>query len=227
MFIRVTIDTTTKEATSMNNSYYKNVYMSLRNSMINREMGDKLEDAVLIDCGEMKLALKEAVPSSALLIAYSMLYYPKWLSTGEKPVAMPIEKFIGGVNNPHFRLLFNPYLAMIAASIGSYAGFWTLEYSKLQRTVMITPNVSNPLVAETLRRIRDEQITFAEAREVFIELMTDDTYAATVPLADDYIANASFIADQSASSDGGYEGEVNVVDFAESFEKEQAYEEAK
>lgn len=188
----------------MNNSYYKNVYMSLRSSLINRDMGDKLEDAVLVDCGIAKLALKEAVPSSALLIAYSMLYYPQWLETHQEdigPVSMPIEKFIGGVNNPNFRLLFNPQLAMIAAAIGSYAEFWTLNYSKIRGTTMIKPNMDNPLVKETLRRIKEDQVTFAEAREVFIELMTDDTFAAIVPLADDYIANASFIAENAASAD--------------------------
>lgn len=211
----------------MNNSYYKNVYMSLRNSMINREMGDKVEDAVLIDCGESKLALKEAVPSSALLIAYSMLYYPKWLGNKKEPTALPIEKFIGGVNNPHYRLLFNPHLAMIAAAIGSYAGFWTLSYSKLQRTVLIKPNLDNALIAETSRRIREEQLTMSQAREVFIELMTDDTYAAVVPLADDYIANASFIAEQTVKADEGYEAVTNTVDLSDSFGKENEYEEAK
>lgn len=118
----------------INKDYYKNVYMSLRSALINRDMGDKLEDAVLIDCGIAKLAVKEVIPSSALLISYSMLYYPQWLETYQEdigPISLPIEKFIGGVDNPFFRLLYNPQLAMIAAAIGSYADFWTLSYSRL------------------------------------------------------------------------------------------------
>ena len=206
-----------------NTDYYKNVYMSLRASLIDRNNGDKVEDAVFVDCGIAKLALKPEVPSPALLIAYSMLYYPKWLGTATDefpPVSKPIEHFIGGANNPNFRLLYNPEVAMIAAGIGAYAELWTLHYSKIQGTTMITPNMDNPLVKETHRRVISDNLTFKNAREVFIELMMDEQYASIVPLADDYIANASFIAENVASNDEPYPVEAQTLDLSKEFAKE-------
>ncbi len=184
--------------------YYQNVYASLRGAMIDRDAGDKTEDAVMVDFISAKVALKEHIPSSALLIAYSMLYYPGWLDTGDEdilPIGRPVENFAGGVENSAFPLLFNIHMTMIAVAVGIYAKLWTIQYSHVMGTILIYPNMNNPLVQETQRRIRSERLSFSHAREVFIELMQREEYALEVPLADDYIANANFIIEAEASVD--------------------------
>lgn len=206
----------------MSTDHYQTVYMSLRGAMIDRANGDKEEDATLINLGAVHIALKKEIPSSALLIAYSMLYYPGWMQEGYKegltPVGKRIEDFIGGINNPHFNLLFNPEMAMIAAAVGAYAGFINLHYSAVAGTTMVNVNTDSPIVQETRRLIVEESRRFVHARDTFIELMKNDDYAVNVPLADDYIANASFIAENEASIDGEYTAEVQHVDLSTEFE---------
>lgn len=186
-------------------SYYKSIYTSLRASMIDRDMGDKPEDAILIDFVSAKVALKPEIPSAALLIAYSMLYYPGWLPGGYDkglvPVGHTVETFVGGVENPAFPLLFNIEMAMIALAVGRYADLWTVQYSPFLQTILVNPNLNNPLVKETRKRIVEEQLTFSNARDVFIELMKQEEYKGDIPLADDYVANASFIAEAEATVD--------------------------
>ena len=201
--------------------HYENVYMALRGSMIDRDMGDKEEDAVLIDMGASHIALKKAIPSSAILIAYSMLYYPGWMKEGYKeglnPISKKVEEFDGGVNNPKFKMFFNIQMVMIAAAVGSYAGLWTLKYSKMLHTTMITPNLEHPVVQETRRRI-NEGSTFKDARDTFIELMKNDDYAIKIPLADDYIANAKFVPLATAAVDEDYIAETKHLDLSQQFE---------
>lgn len=186
--------------------YYNHIYTALRSSMINRDEGDKPEDAVLIDFKSAQVALKPDIPSAALLISYSMLFYPGWLknsdpATGQVPVGYTIETFIGGVDNPAYPLLFNIELGMIALAVGCYAGYWTVHYSTILGTILVNPIMENPLYVETRRRIIQDNLTFANARDVFVELMQNEEYKGTVSLADDYVANAKFIQDASASID--------------------------
>lgn len=206
----------------MNTDHYQTVYMALRAAMVDRKNGDLEQDAVLVNVGAVHIALKKEIPSSALLIAYSMLYYPKWLkeAKGDNLVAVGkrIEQFVGGIENPNFNLLFNAEMAVIASAIGSYAGFLNLHYSPVLHTTMINPNMETPIVKETHRLINERNLTFADARDTFIELMKEDDYAVNVPLADDYIANATFIAEASIDADGEYTAEVEQVDFAAEFE---------
>lgn len=201
--------------------YYKNVYTSLRSAMIDREMGDKPEEAVLIDFVSAKVALKPLIPSSALLIAYSMLYYPNWLNDGRSTdhelvpiISRPIEDFVGGVENYRFPLLFNINMGMIAVAVGVYAKLWTVQYSRIMQTIMISPNIDHPLVKETQRQIKQERLDYTQARKVFIELMSQEEYSIDMPLADDYIANASFIQEASARVDdsGEYAKQVQEID---------------
>ena len=206
----------------MGTDHYQSVYMSLRGAMIDRANGDKEEDAVLINLGAVHIALKKEIPSSALLIAYSMLYYPGWMKEGYNskltPVGKRIENFIGGIDNPRFNLLFNPEMAMIAAAIGSYAGFLNLHYSSMLKTTMVNVNTDSAIVQETRRLIVEENRQFVHARDTFIELMKQDDYAVTVPLADDYIANARFITENTAAIDQEYTASVEQVDFSAEFE---------
>lgn len=202
--------------------HYENVYMALRGSMIDRDMGDKTEDSVLIDMGASQIALKESIPSSAVLIAYSMLYYPQWMKEGYaeglNPISKKVEEFDGGVHNPNFKMFFNIQMVMIAAAVGSYAGLWTLHYSKLLHTTMITPNLDHPVVKETRRRIVEEKIGFKDARDTFIELMKNDDYAIEIPLADDYIANATFVPMATAAVDTDYIADTQHLDLSHEFE---------
>lgn len=206
----------------MSKDYYKNIYMSLRSAMIDRENGDEEADAILVNVGAVHIALKKEIPSSALLAAYSMLYYPGWLKEGANngliPIGKQIEQFVGGVDNPKFKLLFNIELAMIAAAIGSYAGFLKLHYSPVLETTMVNVNMESPIVKETHRLVNEEGLTFKDAREVFISLMKQDDYAVNVPLADDYIANATFITEKTAAVDEEYTAEVQQIDLSAEFE---------
>jgi hypothetical protein len=188
-------------------SYYKHIYTSLRSAMIDRDMGDKEEEAVLVDFVSGQIALKPSVPSAALLVSYSMLFYPNWLNQANpeqniEPVAPTIEDFLGGANNPKFPLLFNVHLGMIAAAIGVYAGLWKVQYSHVLRTILIQADMAHPLVRETYEQIkREPNLTYSNARELFIELMQQEEYAQGIYLADDFIANASFIKEAEATAE--------------------------
>lgn len=205
----------------MNTDYYRSVYASLRGAMIDRANGDREEDAVLVDMGAVHIALKKEIPSSALLVAYSMLYYPGWMKEGAKgglvPIGKRIEDFVGGIANPRFNLLFNIEMAMIAAAVGSYAGFVKLHYSPVIQTTMVNPNMESPIVLETHRLINERNLKIKDARDVFIDLMKQDDYAVNVPLADDYIANATFITENTAAIDQEYTANVQQVDFSGEF----------
>lgn len=208
--------------------FYEHIYASLRGAMIDRNHGDKLDEAVLIDFKSAQVALKKEIPSAALLIAYSMLYYPNWLNNssveqGFEPSMMPIENFIGGVNNYKFPLLFNIYMGMIAAAVGNYAGLYKLKYSPILQTTVIIPNMENSLVKETQRMIKENHLTYKDARDIFIYLMQQEEYRGDIPLADDYIANATFIPDVIASKDNDdwiKTQKTIAVDFKKEFEKE-------
>lgn len=207
-------------------SYYNHVYTALRSSMIDRDMGDKEEDAVLIDFKSAIVALKPEIPSAALLISYSMLFYPNWLASGYKenlvPVGHKVEDFVGGVENPMFPLLFNTEMAMIALAVGRQADLWDVHYSVVLGTILINPNLDNPLVKETRKRIATEQLGFPEARNLFIELMKQEEYKGNIPLADDYVANAKFIEEASVAVDTDANAmiqEAMQVDFKDTFGK--------
>lgn len=179
------------------NKNYERIYMSLRNALANED--DNLDDVVYVKFDKTSIALKKEIPSTSLLLVYSMLYYKGWLE--EVTITpKPIDNFIGGNNNPHFKLLFKPELAVIAAAIGSYAGIFDLEYSSILGTTLITPRLGNPLVDKTVDLINNQKVGFQEAREVFIELMSDPDIGCLFPLADDYIANAKFIEENHAST---------------------------
>lgn len=205
-------------------SYYKSIYTSLRSAMIDRDMGDDPNDAVVIDFVSAQVALKPEVPSAALLISYSMLFYPNWLadadpSIGKPPMGKTVEEFMGGVNNPGFPLLFNPELTMIATAIGIHAGLWTIHYSNVLGTVFINPNMENPLVLKTREMILENGLNFTNARDVFIELMQQEKYVGNIRLEDDYIANATFIPEAQASVDEipDYAKEAMSVDLSGEF----------
>lgn len=207
-------------------SYYNHVYTALRSSMIDRDMGDKEEDAVLIDFKSAIVALKPEIPSAALLISYSMLFYPNWLANGYKenlvPVARPVEDFVGGVENTFFPLLFNTEMAMIALAVGRQADLWDVHYSVVLGTVLINPNLNNPLVKETQKRIVNDGLGFTQARDLFIELLKQEEYKGNIPLADDYVANAKFIEEASASVDSDANAKIEEamqVDFKDTFGK--------
>jgi hypothetical protein len=208
--------------------FYKNVYTSLRSAMIDRNQGDKVEDAKLVDFVAGQIALKPEIPSAALLISYSMLYYPGWLNDGTNtdyglvPVSHTIEDFLGGVENPKFPLLFNVHMGMIAMAVGIYAGLWKVSYSQVLQTILIAPNMESPLVKETAARIKKDQLTFTDARDVFIELMQQEEYKGDIALADDYVANATFIAEAGASVDDDATAKIEEaiqVDFSKDFGK--------
>lgn len=205
-------------------SFYESIYTSLRSAMIDRDMGDNPEEAVVIDFVSAQVALKPEIPSAALLISYSMLFYPTWLATadpsvGKVAIGKTVEEFMGGVNNPNFPLLFNPELTMIAVAVGIRAGFWKIHYSSVLHTILINPNMENPLVLKTREMILEHGLNFSNARDLFIELMQQEEYAADVPLADDYIANATFIPDAEASVDSvpEYAKEAMAVDLSKEF----------
>lgn len=186
-------------------SYYKHVYAALRSAMIDRDMGDKEEDAVLIDFKSAQVALKPSIPSAALLIAYSMLYYPRWLNTADTerglvPVGLPIEEFLGGTDNYKFPLLYNVNLGMIAVAVGCYAKLWTIQYSHILGTVMINPNMESPLVKMTHHMMKNNpELNYTHARDIFVELMQQEEFSEGIFLADDYVANAKFIAEAEAT----------------------------
>lgn len=186
-------------------SYYKHIYAALRSAMIDRDMGDKEEEAVLIDFKSAQVALKPELPSAALLISYSMLYYPNWLNTADPskglvPVGRPIEDFIGGTENYKFPLTYNIHLAMIAVAVGCYAKLWTVQYSHILGTIMINPNMESPLVQKTLEMLtHNKDLNYTHARDIFVELMQQEEYAQGIILADDYVANAKFIAEAEAT----------------------------
>lgn len=187
--------------------YYQSIYTALRAAMIDRDMGDKEEDAVLVNFTSAQVALKPAIPSAALLISYSMLFHPAWLRTaqpekGLDPVGQTVELFIGGMDNPRFPLLFNIHMGMIATAVGVYAGLWTVKYSTILKTIILNPCMDNPLVRKTYELLKENpEITYSNARDIFIELMQQEEYAQGIFLADDFIANASFIVEAEASID--------------------------
>lgn len=186
--------------------YYQNVYTALRSAMVDRDMGDSIEDAILIDFKSAHVALKKEIPSAALLISYSMLYYPSWLSNArpevkKPPLGLQIEHFIGGVDNPKYPLLFNIHMGMIALAVGCYANLWTIKYSDIIGTVLVSPNMNNPLVTKTRELIMENKLTYSDARNVFIELMQQEEYQQGVLLADDFIANATFIEQDIVTAD--------------------------
>lgn len=199
------------------NKKYENVYTALRSALIDRDMGDKEEDAVLIDFVSAELALKPSIPSAALLISYSMLYYPNWLrdakpGLGKPPVGLTIEKFIGGPQNIMYPIIPNIHLSLIAVAVGVYAGFWTIKYSEILRTIIINPAMDKPIVRRTHELLKENpELTYSNARDIFIELMQEDEYAEGIPLADDYIANASFITEATAAIDKDAEEYVQQV----------------
>ena len=200
-------------------TYYKHVYSALRGAMVNRDMGDKEEDAVLVDFVSAQVALRPELPSAAVLIAYSALYYPGWLAK-DNPSSKTVESLLGGVENPNYPLLYNVQLGMIAVAVGVYAGLWTVQHSKLLGTILITPNMDSPLVVETAKLIQgDPHLTYKEARDIFVELMQQEEYASGVVLADDYVANASFIQQASISADDAadYQRQTQAVDLSKEF----------
>lgn len=209
--------------------FYEHVYASLRSAMIDRDHGDKLEDSVLVDFKSAQVALKKEIPSAALLISYSMLFYPKWLNDGRGtdqglvPVAKVVEDFVGGTENFRFPLLFNIHMGMIAVAVGVYAGLWTVKYSAILQTVMINPNMDNPLVKETQRQIKNNELTYKNARELFVQLMQQEQYKGEIMLADDYVANAAFIEDASVSVEDDANEMIQQaieVDFSKEFKAE-------
>jgi hypothetical protein len=157
-----------------------------------------------------------------LLISYSMLFYPNWLNTAKPEVGKPaigrqIENFLGGTENLFYPLLFNVHMGMIAMAVGVYAGLWKVQYSHVLNTIMINPNLESPLVLKTLDMLKaNPELNYTNARDIFIELMQQEEYAQGIFLADDYVANASFIAEAEASVDGDvteYIEKVKTVDF--------------
>lgn len=205
-------------------SYYKSIYTALRSAMVDRDMGDKIEEAVHVDFISAQVALKPEVPSAALLVSYSMLFYPEWLasadpSVGKVAIGKQVEEFMGGVDNPRFPLLFNPELTMIAVAIGIHAGLWKITYSEVLGTIFINPNIENPLVLKTREMILENKLTYSNARDVFVELMQQEEYAAGINFADDYIANATFIPEAEASVDSvpEYAKEAMSVDLSKDF----------
>lgn len=185
-------------------NYYEHIYTALRSAMIDRDMGDKPEDAILVNFVSAQVALKKEIPSAALLIAYSMLYYPNWINDsdpiiGTPPVSKTVETFIGGVENPPYPLLFNIHMGMIAVAVGCYANLWTIKYSTILETILIQPNMSHPLVLKTRELIIENKLNYTHARDVFIELMQQEEYKQDIILADDYVANATFIPEDEVN----------------------------
>lgn len=177
-------------------TFYQHIHTALRSALVDRDRDavQVVESARIIDFGSMQYAVKNEIPSGAALIAYSMLFYPNWLkdSTFEYPKPLAAREFSGGEDNKSFNLLVNPGMLMIALAVGAYAGFFVPMNSQLG-VFSVYPNHSNPLVNKTQKLIQEHQLRPEHARQVFIELMQDEEYRGTINLADDYIANTSWI----------------------------------
>lgn len=181
---------------------YQHIYSTLRSALVDRDRDPSfiVDDCVIVGFGEDQFALRKYTPSGALLVAYSMLFYPQFLDIAEqRPNWLAYAKlWLGGEQNTKYPLLPNPVMAGIAVAVGVYAGFiravWTPE------GLSIRPNFDHPMVKKTHELIRENGLELKDAKQTFIELMQQEEYAKDILVADDFIANP-FIAEFDVSVD--------------------------
>jgi hypothetical protein len=175
---------------------YQHIYSTLRSALVDRDRDPSfiVDDCVIVGFGKDQFALRKYVPSGALLVAYSMLFYPGFLDVTERnPYWMLYARvWLGGEQNPKYPLLPNEIMAGIAIAVGVYAGF--IKAIGMTEGVAIRPNFDHPMVKKTHELIRENGLELKDAKQTFIELMQQEEYAKDILVADDFIANP-FIAE--------------------------------
>jgi hypothetical protein len=179
---------------------YQSIYAVLRAALVDRQRDtdDEIQEAVYVDIMGNEIALKKEVPSGALLLAYTMLYQSDFLSTdpAERNKFAYLQNWLGGSANPEYPLMPSEMLLAITTAVGIYANFFHFRKSPVNQLATIAPNYDNPLVVKTAELIQENDLTYYDAKEVLIELLQDEQYNTMVPpLADDFIANHTFIQD--------------------------------
>lgn len=181
---------------------YQHIYATLRSALIDRDRDPSfiVDNAVIVGIGPNQFALRRYVPSGALLVAYSMLFYPQFLDIAEqKPDWYAYAKlWLGGEQNTKYPLLFNEVVGGIATAVGVYAGF--IKAAWLPEGIAIRPNFDHPMVKKTHELIRENGLELKDAKDTFVELMQLEEYAKDILVADDFIANR-FIAEFDVTVD--------------------------
>ncbi|WP_422661819.1 hypothetical protein ACK8P5_26040 (plasmid) [Paenibacillus sp. EC2-1] len=184
---------------------YQHIYSVLRSAMVDRDRDITMviEDVVLIPVGKTEFALKKDVPSGALLISYMMLFYPNFIRrcADDKNWVIPALPWLGGRRNKKMPLFEDELLVGIALAIGKYAGILEVYTHDILDQIVIRANTLCPMVIRTMELIEENNLGLDDARELFISLMQDDEYRLFVSLADDYVANTSWIIEDSISAD--------------------------
>lgn len=179
------------------NTNVQHIYSALRSALVDRDRDtdEEYDNHIIVQIDDVQFALKKEVPSGALLISYMMLYYPGLLErchTDEKIMFIG-RAWVGGEANTKMPIFVSDMLFGIALAIGTYAGFiQTIRHPQLGE-IMLRPNMMTPMVSRSRELIRENDLTILDARDVFIELMQDEEFRVSIPVADDYIANTSWI----------------------------------
>lgn len=191
---------------------HQHIYSTLRSALVDRDRDPSfiVDNAVIVTIGEDQFALKQSVPSGALLVAYTMLFRPGFMETAANSPQWfgNGHYWIGGDANPHFPIFANPTIASIAIAVGVYAGI--LQAMPTNTGVHLRPRFDTPMVSRTLELMRQNNAGLKEAKDLFIELMQDEQYRLTVPVADDFIANP-FIAEFGVGVDSTIEDARNAA----------------
>ncbi len=182
---------------------HQHVYSSLRSALIDRDRDPTFiqENGILLTIGDDAVALKKSVPSFPLFISYTMLFWPNFIQASKihPQKAWPAVGWIGGEANISYPVLFNETMGLIAIAIGVYAGFIE-AYRNNQGITVIRANTNSAFVLKTHERMMENDLTLADAKELFIELMQDEQCAGHLLVADDYIAN-KFIEEFTVGND--------------------------
>lgn len=199
---------TTERRLNVNDQH---IYAALRAAMVDRDRDTDHEwnNHVIVQVGpEVQFALKQEIPSGAMLISYMMLYYPGFLDRCMTQASwfVPATPWVGGELNEKMPLFSSEILVGIAIAVGQYAGFIQVGSHPITQQVIIRANTAMPFVQRTHQLINENGLIITDARDVFIELMQDEEFRPAVPVADDYIANTSWIIEEGVSmTDDGVE----------------------
>lgn len=192
---------------------HQHIYSTLRSALVDRDRDPSfiVDNAVIVAIGPDQFALKQAIPSGALLVAYMLLFRPGFMSAAQNNPAWfgNGHYFLGGDANKNFPLFSNEIVASIAIAVGVYAGI--IQAMPSAAGVHIRPRFDTPMVKETLNIMTRDSVTLNDAKDLFIELMQNEEFRLTVPVADDYIANP-FIAELSLGIESSIEDARRVME---------------
>lgn len=199
----------------MKEKTYAHIHSVLRATLIDRQRDpqDVIDETVLVNFGVFSVALKPEIPSGAALVAYTMLFHPKLIEQPDRLINAT--EFVGGEANHNYSLLFDETMASMAMAVGVHLGLINVKYSEIMNRLVVSANLETPIVKRTYELVKENHLGITHAKQLLIDLLTMEEFAGTLPLADDFIANHTFIEEVIHAVDMSMEEHIEQAKKAE------------